>query len=396
MLRLILFLFPICLLWACQPPEQALQPKTGIWRASLDLGEANLPVNFELSHTDTDWHVTFINGKERLQTESVEVRDDSVFIQMAVFDSRFVAALTDTAHMRGYWQDFSRGPDYRIPFVATAGEVSRFAIHNSAPPTQLAGRWETTFSQGSTDEAYPEYPAVAVFQQEIRRLVGTFLTETGDYRFLQGAVDGDSLKLSAFDGSHAFLFLADLSSDTLHGVFYSGNHWKEPWIAIRNPKASLRSPDSLTFLNPGYESLAFTFPNLAGEEISLSDRRYQGKAIIVQLMGSWCPNCMDESKLFSRFYQQYQGQGLEIIALAFERGSNPEMAQRNLSRLRDRFGIGYELLLADFTGEKDAAMKALPMINHVMAFPTAFFIDRNGSIRKNPYGLLRSRYRRTL
>ena len=32
------------------------------------------------------------------------------------------------------------------------------------------------------------------------------MTETGDYRYLDGVVSGSKMYLSAFDGAHAFLF----------------------------------------------------------------------------------------------------------------------------------------------------------------------------------------------
>jgi len=44
----------------------------------------------------------------------------------------------------------------------------------------------------------------ALFKQTKNKLTGTFLTTTGDYRYLDGIVTGDSLKLSTFDGAHAY------------------------------------------------------------------------------------------------------------------------------------------------------------------------------------------------
>jgi len=63
------------------------------------------------------------------------------------------------------------------------------------------------------------------------------------------------------------------------------------------------------------------------EKVSLSDPKYKNKAVIVQIMGSWCPNCMDESAYLSKVYKQYNKQGLEIIALAYERTSDAERAK---------------------------------------------------------------------
>ena len=70
------------------------------------------------------------------------------------------------------------------------------------------------------------------------RVTGTFLTETGDYRYLEGVVDGDSLKLSCFDGSHAFLFHAALDQDSFRGRFWSGTHWDRALGRVPEPGPS--------------------------------------------------------------------------------------------------------------------------------------------------------------
>ena len=219
---------------------------------------------------------------------------------------------------------------------------------------------------------------------EGQQVQGTFLTETGDYRFLEGVVDGSTLKLSCFDGEHAFLFIADLSGgDSLSGTFWSGNHWEEPWWAVTDPEAELRDPTELTYLRKGFENFSFSFPDLNGDPVSLNDERYQGKVVIVQIMGSWCPNCLDETKLYKKWYDRYQEQGLEIIGLAFERSQGDmALARQNVQRLKDKLGLEYKILIAAADHDKDAADKALPMLNHVLSYPTSIFIDREGQVRK--------------
>jgi len=99
-------------------------------------------------------------------------------------------------------------------------------------------------------------------------------------------------------------------------------------------------------------------------------------------MGSWCPNCMDETRLYCRWYEKYQPQGLEIIALAYERASDFPTAVRSISRLKQHFNCGYEFLIANYSTDKEAAARTLPMLNRVIAYPTSIFIDRQGRVRK--------------
>ncbi|CAN0606627.1 unnamed protein product, partial [Ectocarpus sp. 12 AP-2014] len=166
------------------------------------------------------------------------------------------------------------------------------------------------------------------------KVTGTFRTTTGDYRFLDGVMDGDSLKLSAFDGAHAFLFTAKVTDSSMNGVFYSGNHFKEPFVATRNDDFELPDPDSLTFLNEGYDKLAFTFPDSNGDKVSLSDDRFHNKVVIVQLMGTWCPNCLDETKFLVEYMAE--NKDIEVIGLAFESAKTEDKAFKGIQRLKDR------------------------------------------------------------
>ena len=91
--------------------------------------------------------------------------------------------------------------------------------------------------------------------------------------------------LSCFDGSHAFLFKARMAGDSLVGSFWSGVHWQEPWVAVRDPGFHLRDPDSLTFLK---EDTTRSNPD-SGPPWDISQGpRYMGKVLLVQVMGSWC------------------------------------------------------------------------------------------------------------
>jgi len=79
----------------------------------------------------------------------------------------------------------------------------------------------------------------------------------------------DSLKVSAFGGAHAFVFKAKVSDSTMNGNFYSGNHFKEPFIGVQNEMYELPNADSLTFLKKGYDKLAFSFLSAKGDKYKM-------------------------------------------------------------------------------------------------------------------------------
>lgn len=68
-----------------------------------------------------------------------------------------------------------------------------------------------------------------------------------------------------------------------------------------------------------------------------------------------------------------------MIGIAFEKTDAFEKAKKNISRLKKKYNAGYEFLISGFR-PKDAD-KALPMISHVMSFPTTIFIDKKGDVR---------------
>lgn len=352
----------------------------GLWQGHLQLNDTtDLPFRFEVRYEGI-YSIVFHNVDERIVTNEIRIAGDSVFIQMPVFDSEFKIILTKEDAMKGVWINHMRKSQNVIPFEAKLGKNSALGGAYIKQLHLADLKWEATFSPGTKDES----KAIGLFKQNGVDVTGTFLTETGDYRFLEGGQYGfNKVYLSCFDGSHAFLFTFDvLEGDSLkNGHFYSGAHHHETWVAKRNEKFELRNPDSLTNLKPGFSKVDFSFKNIEGKQVSLRDEKYKGKVTIVQLMGTWCPNCMDETKFLAPFYDKYNKKGLEVIGLAFERTDDFNKAVNNLQRSKSKFNVNYDLLVTMKTG-KDQASEALPMLNAVMAFPTTIYIDKKGVVRK--------------
>ncbi|MEL6633414.1 MAG: TlpA disulfide reductase family protein [Bacteroidota bacterium] len=353
---------------------QPLKPQTGNWNFSFDLREgAALEVSANLTEAEGIYQLSFDNGGEDIVMDAVTISNDTLRTQFPVFLSYLEGKLVTANEWRGYFYDPSRGPDYKIPFTAQLGEKS---TSPTSTAVSLDETWEVLFSPGTEDE----YPAIGKFQiASDGTAMGTFLTETGDYRFLHGTFVDSQLSLNTIDGAHLFVFQAKLQADgQLNGSFYSGKHWQEPWSAKVNPEATLRDPDVLTVLNEGYDALSFSFPNMAGDSMRFPNDAYKGKAVVVQILGSWCPNCMDETRLLTQWHQTYHDQGLEIIGLAFERSESTA----GVERMKESMGVPYEILLASTTISKRTAAEKLPMLNHVLSYPTSIWIGRDGTIRK--------------
>ncbi|MFT5984651.1 MAG: thiol-disulfide isomerase/thioredoxin [Planctomycetota bacterium] len=258
-------------------------------------------------------------------------------------------------------------------------KVLRFDIAR-APISTISGNWETVFSPNTVAD---RYIAKGIFNQIGNKVTGTFRTTTGDYRYLDGVVEEDSLKLSTFDGAHAFLFKAAISDSVMNGMFYSGNHWKEYFTAKRNENYELPSADNLTFLKEGYEKFAFAYPDTKGNIVSLIDDRFKNKVVIVQIMGTWCPNCLDETKFYTVYNTDAKSDDLAFVSLAFEYAPTKEKAFASINRLKQKIEVPYPILLAQYgSSDKKGAQQKSPMLNHILSYPTTVFIDKAGTVRK--------------
>lgn len=361
----------------------AQQLKPGVWRGVLNIGEHKnelvLPFNFNVKYNKTEPVIEILNADEKIVVDDIYVMGDSVNFYMPVFDTEFKTVLQNDT-LRGLWIIHTRKEKNKIEFEAYYNDKTRF-ITSAPPKVDFTGRYEVTFNAGSKDE----YKAVGLFKQTGSKVTGTFLTETGDYRFLEGAVQNSNMTLSCFDGSHAFLFFLSTANksgkaDNIDGKVFYSNTGSEDFTAKRNDKFKLKDPESITVLKNPNEKIYFTFSDTENKKVSLSDDKYKNKVVIIQIMGSWCPNCMDETAYLSKLYTKFQHEGLEIIGLAYEKTDDFEKAKKNVMRLKKRFGVDYDVLITGLTG-KAKASESLPFFNNISAFPTTIILDRQHNVK---------------
>ena len=348
--------------------------KEGAWRATLDVGEGTeLP--FLMSYTK-DKGFEIYNAQEKIAVTDIKFKGDSVTIALPVFEGVFKGIFSES-QIKGNF--ISPSLNRSLPFDMQRDDAPRFATLKE-PSSLLAGNWEVVFSPDAPED---RYLAKGIFEQDGNIVKGTFRTTTGDYRFLEGVVENNSFKLSTFDGAHAFLFEGQIKDSLLSGVFYSGNHWQEPFTGKRNESYALPAATELTFLKEGYDRFDFSFPDTKGDLVSLGDARYDDKVVLVQIMGTWCPNCLDETKFYTKYINENEGIDLEVVGLAFEYAPTKERAISSINRLIKGTKVPYPILLAQYgSSSKEKANEKLPMLNHVLSYPTTIFIDKKGKVRR--------------
>ena len=195
----------------------------GDWLFEFQLNEKNTaPVNVIISKNDSGYAIVFSNAAEKIKAKSVLINGNDITIQDPLFDTWFEGEIINATRIEGYW--YKGDKEYGVPFTALHGKVARFKKPEILKETSsnITGKWEVDFSKNKPEDAYK---AIGQFQQVDDYVTGTFMTETGDYRFLEGNLYNNKLSLSCFDGTHLFLFKANLIDDKLEGVFLSGSHW---------------------------------------------------------------------------------------------------------------------------------------------------------------------------
>jgi thiol-disulfide isomerase/thioredoxin len=202
----------------------------------------------------------------------------------------------------------------------------------------------------------------------------------GDTGTLSGTWKDGRYVLSHFSGARPLLLEVTPVDATTLRLKQNG---QTEYVAMRadlpRPKEAGEPTDPAlhTSVKDPSEPFRFAFPDLNGQLVSNEDPRFRGKVLIVNIGGSWCPNCHDEAPFLSSLYQKYQGKGLEVVLLSFEEGD--QLA--NPTRLRafiKEYGIKYTVLIP---GEPDSLNEKVPQGVNLNSFPTSFILGRDGRVR---------------
>lgn len=360
--------------------SQFVKLKKGNWIGELKLTKNDkLPFNLIISKSEGNYCFKIRNGEETIEMMDPIQKGDTLYVHFPVFDSELIFTTKSSKEIEGYWVNYTR-ENYKIPFTALKKNSPRFEFAQKRLKKDISvdGKWAVTFEPNTNTS----YPAIGLFKQKRKksRVEGTFLTETGDYRFLEGNIASDSLFLSSFDGSHAFLFKASIKGKQLNGLFLSGKHWKSNWVGENDENATLTSPDELTYLVDN-KSVNLKLKDLEGNTFIYPNDQFKNKVIIIQLMGTWCPNCLDEANYYKKLYQKYHDKGLEIISIGYELSDDYSEQVSAIRRFKNALQLDFHFLVGG-KASKNIASEQFNMLNEVISFPTSIYIGRDGLVKR--------------
>ena len=335
-----------------------------------------------ISAADSEPSVVF-SGDTEVPITSVSVENGEVLMEFVQYQTKIVAKFDEAkGSMQGTWSlpwvdgtlDFAftakRSDSGELPALAdTSPPLDKAAI--AAVPT-VGGVWEVAYPQPDGGEKL----CGAYFEQEGSAIKGALVAPTGDYGHLAGTFQDGKLRLYNFDGAFAYVVSADAQADgTLLGAGqfnlfrqeFTARHIKGGTLDSELPQCA-----ELTEWSGKGTPLSLTFTDLDGKEFVLADAGLEGKVVLLDFFGTWCPNCHELIPLLTAWHKKYQAAGLEIIGVGFEFADGQEA----VSAYRDKYKIPYRMLVGAAPQDAANIMPQVPLTS----YPTLVLIGRNGKI----------------
>ena len=346
------------------------------FHAALQLND-RLSLPFEVVYCEGKApKLAVVNGEERIELRFLLEKKDSMYFEFPEIAGQLVFHKTER---KGYWLNLNKTLPTRIPFQFYAAQSPahnvRLDLRLDSLPQAFSGTYDVLFTDANGTEK-----AIGIFQQNGAQIEGTFRTETGDYRFLSGGVVNGKMMISCFDGVHAFLFEAQASSgNALSGTFYSGMRYQASWTGVLNPNAELTSPYSISRPLTERAPLILEVKNSKGKKRTLEQRFFQGEPSVVQIMGTWCPNCLDETRYFMSLKEKDAFKSVRFVMVGFENGANDKDRLQRLNKYARKMDLNYSFYLGGEASTKQAGI-VFNALNGVYSFPTTLFLNKKGEI----------------
>jgi len=365
----VLWLIVALLMGAPQRTAHAADlPPSGIWDAGIVVGGVLVPFRFELTVSDDKASGAFFNGDDRIRSTTGSFRDSSLALRFAQYASSIQAKWSDGSLTGAYGR--AGQPAYAFqarPHTAAPAPSSKIP--------SIAGQWEIAVKSAKGEAAWRFF-----VRQSGPEVTASILRVDGDTGALSGSYQEGKFVLSHFSGARPLLLEVTPSADGSLSLLQNG---KTQYTALKTGQARAKrlplpaDPSRWTSVKDPNQPLKFSGQDLVGKTVTESDARFKGKVVLVNVMGSWCPNCHDEAPFLEELYRTYKDRGLEIVALSFEDSEqlkNPERLRAFIAA----YGIHYTVLLS---GEPSEVSAKLPQAVNLSTWPATFFVARSGLVQ---------------
>lgn len=347
-------------------PLVCAQSLTGTWDATVKASGVDVPCRFDIAQTEDAIRGTFFNGEELYPSTSGKFENGVLTLNFEYTANKLEASFKD-GKLQG-------------TYFSTRGNYGFSAVPHVTPPPpspnppKIAGNYEFAVKSGKGEEAQQ-----FIVRQNGAEVLASILRIDGDTGTLSGVWRDGKFTLSHFSGSRPALVVVTPQPDGSLRLLMNG---RTEYLALKPEVARARGlppptdPTQHTSINDPAEPFHFQFKDLSGHVVSDKDPRFKGKVVVVNILGSWCPNCHDEAPFLEAMYKKYHARGLEVVALDFEDSSEFQDPAR-MRAFAKRYGIEYTILVAGETGQVN---QLLPQMKNFNSWPTTFFLGKDGRV----------------
>jgi thiol-disulfide isomerase/thioredoxin len=352
-------------------PQPAPESPAGTWVGAAAVNGKQVPFRLELRGTGQNIQGVLVNARERSASSSGSFSNHHLVLHFDYYANTLDATLSD----RMLSGTFGGHP----PDVPITAHLNGKTPAPSAGAPNISGDWSVAVQGLKGEHAW---------KLRVRQTGASVVTVIeridGDTGNLYGQwIEGKFVESHFTAAGPSYAELLPQPGGTLQLVTFAHGgglltlpaHRAQAGVTGKQEAAD--DPLQHTFLKSLKEPLAFSFPDLNGRQVSNTDPDFRGKAVIVSIGGSWCPNCQDEAPFLETLYQRFHSQGLEIVEVSFEEESQLKDPARLKAVIR-RYGITYQVLLA---GTPDQLGEKFPKVANLNCWPTTFFIGRNGTVK---------------
>lgn len=374
--------FSIFILVGCQ---QQPPPQKGLWRGTLTLAEQKpLPFLMYLDLTPPAPAGYFLNGTEQTPIPEIHHIGDSLTLVFSEYGAAMQSIWKGgklTGKFLRFRKDTSANAFEAIPLSGTESAVKARTV----PEVPLVGKFRVFMKNRDGIDS----GSVASFWSRNDSVFGTFIAADGDLGLMGGKQDGSTIRLGRFSGWQGQMLELTRSGNQWGGTLYYRMPPAIPVTLVPLLTATVEVPGTRkTSLKDPRKSFSFSGLTVMGDTLTNLDRRFKGKALIIDIMGTWCHNCMDASPLLQTLYTEFKNQGLEVVGLSFELTGDFNLARKNLLLYEERYGITFPVLYSGSLDNANVEARIRSKMNNFFAYPTTLFVDRNGVVQQIHEGFM--------
>ncbi len=352
-------------------PVLFAQSLAGLWDATVQVNNLQVPFRFEISGDGSQVAGTFFNGDAKFVSSSGNYAGGSLVIKWDYTASRLEATVHDGVIDGNFYR---AGRDAKTVYRFHAERFVPSPLSTAEVPS-IAGLWVIPTKSDKGESAWQ-----FIVRQSGPEVTAAVLRIDGDTGALQGTYKDGKFFLSHFSGARPSVFEVKPLPDGSLDILQNGS---TKLTATRSAEAKAKGlpepadPSKHTSVKDPTRPFTFALKDLNGDPVTNDDARFRGKVVLINITGSWCPNCHDEAPFLAALYKKYRPEGLEIVALSFEEADQLKDTER-LRAFIKKYGIEYTVLVG---GEPSEAPSKLPQAANWNAWPTTFFVGRDGLVR---------------